>query len=223
MSDDASSNVKSDNLQNEVNNINDLETKNASNALPVATQRKPEKVNKSRRVASVSLNLFDKNGVLQVGRPTKLTPEIAASLLTFIGDGGSVAAWCRDNPVVERVTVWRWMDENEDFRHAYKLAREKHAHSIVEDLIPIISDNSRDLYDNGKVIAVNTAQVQRDWRHIGAIQWLAGKYNPIYADSAQGVQVNVQVNNAIDAPRQETREEWLARRQAEQDKDKDAK
>lgn len=170
---------------------------------------------KSRSTPTERVKIWDgEPSTLPIGCPTRLTLEIAKSVLTHVADGGTLADWGRQPGNVNPSTVWRWAHENEQFSNALARAREIGAHSVLDRADELMADNSRDLYDNGKVIAVNTAQVQRDYRRAGLKQWLAGKWNPIYADQA-GAQVNVQVNNVIDAPSGEHRDEWVKRKQAE--------
>ena len=174
-------------------------------------QNTPKQPRKYPNVSKVKI--WDGEEPLPVGRVTELTKDKASSLFAHIIGGGTIRSWCRETG--ESVgTVYTWINGNEGFRDGVARARSDGAHSLVEQGVDAIKDNSLDLYWNGKVTAVNTAQVQRDYRLAGIYQWLAGKFNPMYADQT-GAQVNVQVNTVIDAPSSEHRDEWVKRKALE--------
>lgn len=58
----------------------------------------------------------------KMGRPSKKTPKTVEELLVRISMGRSVANVCTDEDMPDMRTVFRWIAEDEDFRHAYARA-----------------------------------------------------------------------------------------------------
>jgi hypothetical protein len=67
------------------------------------------------------------------GRPTKYTDGLAAEICLWVADGGTMAAFCRQEDKPDRETVRRWSREREDFRGNLQRAREEQADSLVDE------------------------------------------------------------------------------------------
>jgi hypothetical protein len=152
---------------------------------------------------------------IKIGRPTKLNKAIATSIVNGMGNGKTIAeivdGLAGEGVDITRTTIYRWIDENPTFRDAVTRARSMQAHSWADDSMSILDDNSNDVLDGPKGPVINNAQVHRDKSRVELRLRLAGMYNPLYAMTKEGGGINIQVNNIIDAPKQETRDEWLAR------------
>lgn len=159
--------------------------------------------------------LLDCSG-LQLGRPTKLTKEYATRIVDGIGQGQTmrdlVKTMKEEGLDISTTTIYRWIDENQTFREQIASARRLQAHSWADESKEILDSNGNDiLYQADGKIVVNNAQVHRDKTRVELRMKLAGMFNPMYKEDRNSNTINVQVNTIVDAPKQETRDEWLAR------------
>jgi hypothetical protein len=78
----------------------------------------------------------------KVGRPkgsNSRTPTIEKDLLDWVSSGQSVARWCQ-RAGVDRVTVWRWCQDSEEFMQRFARAREAGAMAMAYDCLDIADD-----------------------------------------------------------------------------------
>jgi hypothetical protein len=127
-----------------------------------------------------------------MGRPTDYTTAIADKICEGVAVRISLAKICASDPEMPAPrTVYRWLEQNEEFRHNYVRAREDQADFIAEELIEI-SDNP-EFEPNDKRIMVDTRK------------WLASKYKPkVYGDKIQTehsgeVSLNAMSDDALNA------------------------
>ena len=120
----------------------------------------------------------------RTGRPTIKTPELCAEICRRISEGETLTNICRDPDMPAWTTVHDWKKADESFRQAFMRAREQQAEVWAEEIMSI-SDDELPTHE-----AIGRARLRMQAR-----QWLAGKYNPAYADKPTqvGVQVGVQV------------------------------
>lgn len=149
-----------------------------------------------------------------VGTGTKLTSELAREILSRTIDGEAPYQYAKELGIGSG-RVYDWVERYPKFGECFMRARKICAHSRIDRAICKLEDNSQDLYNDGKRIAVNTAQVQRDFRLAEMLKFWAGRYNPLYAEQPQTL---VQVNQFVDQPASETRDDWLKRKAKEQAK-----
>ena len=71
---------------------------------------------------------------MPAGRPTLYTDELGRAICEHVASGGSVASFCRDNPPLSVVTIWRWTAIHEQFRKEYELAQEQRPIAHLEML-----------------------------------------------------------------------------------------
>ena len=71
---------------------------------------------------------------MPAGRPTLYTDELGKAICEHVASGGSVASFCRDNPPLSVVTIWRWTAIHEQFRKEYELAQEQRPFAHLEML-----------------------------------------------------------------------------------------
>lgn len=74
-----------------------------------------------------------------VSRFRKRAPELDASLLQWVASGQSVTRWCTDNDVT-RMTVWRWLHEDQELMLHFARAREAGAVAMAYDCLDIADD-----------------------------------------------------------------------------------
>lgn len=115
------------------------------------------------------------------GRPSDFTQEIADEICERLSRGESLRAITgadRDDFMPGQTTVYRWLDENEEFRKQYARARELQADHYAEEIVDIADGR-----DDWKPTADEAAQAivrdpQRDRLRIDARKWVASKLAP---------------------------------------------
>jgi hypothetical protein len=134
-----------------------------------------------------------------VGRPSSYTEEIAEEICNRLAEGQSVYEISRNEWMPHIRTVYRWLEDNEEFRHQYARAREMQGYTHAG-------------------MAIETARTAQD-AGLGrlaydALKWHASKLVPkVYGDKTevavtganggpvQSQSVTVSVNDPIEAAR----------------------
>jgi hypothetical protein len=88
-----------------------------------------------------------------MGRPSKRTPAVVEEIATRLAHGEPLAKICADDHMPDFSTVWRWENEDEEFRKVSAHAREVGTHHIADDCIQI-ADGAGDPAD--KRIRIDT-------------------------------------------------------------------
>lgn len=101
------------------------------------------------------------------GRPSKFTEALAARICREVAGGSTLPRICEAAGMPGSVTVWRWLEANEEFRNNYARARTERADARADKIDGIVSDVLA-----GKVDA-QAARVAID-----AHKWLASKEQP---------------------------------------------
>lgn len=104
----------------------------------------------------------------KMGRPTLYTPEMAERICEIVAKGFPVHRFDERKDVPSSTTVFRWLDEKEDFRERYARAREQLADRFAEQVITI-SDEA----DPTTMKGIEHARTRIDAR-----KWAAGKLAP---------------------------------------------
>jgi len=156
---------------------------------------------------------------MSIGRPSKYTDQLATEILERIAAGESVTRICRDEHMPDRATVFRWADPSypaeevpASFCDAYKRARRVQAHGWLDESIDIVDDSRNDWVEKetrtgGSYIAFDHEHVQRSKLRIEHRKYLV--------ERCLGQQPEVTISHHVkfvDAPPEETREQWEARR-----------
>src|SRR4029453_18543606 len=120
----------------------------------------------------------------RTGRPTLKTPELCAEICRRISEGETMRAILKTPGMPAWTTVHEWRQADESFRQDLLRAREQQAEVWAEE-VKELTDAELPTHE-----AIGRARLRMQSR-----QWLAGKYNPTYADKPTqvGVQVGVQV------------------------------
>ena len=118
----------------------------------------------------------------RTGRPTLKTPELCAEICERLAKGETLTAILAEPGMPAWSSVHEWKQSDESFRQARMRAREQQA-EVWADEIMDISDAELPTHE-----AIGRARLRMQSR-----QWLAGKYNPTYADKPTQIGVNVGV------------------------------
>jgi hypothetical protein len=78
------------------------------------------------------------------GRPSDYSAEIVDTICNRLAGGESLRAICADAGMPDRATVSRWLARYEEFRDQYALVRECQAECLVDEILKIARDSSRD-------------------------------------------------------------------------------
>jgi hypothetical protein len=78
------------------------------------------------------------------GRPSDYTDDIATAICDRLAEGESLRAICATEGMPDKATVLRWIGRHKEFRDQYAWAREAQADDILEQILEIANDISRD-------------------------------------------------------------------------------
>ena len=116
----------------------------------------------------------------KIGRPSSYNDEMADKIIEHISEGKSLAS-ATQYGMPPASTVFRWMEDNEDFRKRYARAREEQAELLVSEIIEI-ADTEED-----------PAKARN---RIDARKWAAMKLLPKVYGDRQEVNINQTVSIA---------------------------
>jgi hypothetical protein len=117
-----------------------------------------------------------------MGRPSTYSHETAETICEEMLQGKGLVEICRAADMPSRVTVYRWLESNPDFRARMQRAREGLMDFFAEQILQIAFDESGDILieqdgDKSKAVA-NHAKVQRDRLKIDSLKWTAARLFP---------------------------------------------
>jgi hypothetical protein len=99
----------------------------------------------------------------KIGRPSSFNQAVADYICEQLALGRSLRSICRSPTLPDQTTVFRWLQNNLDFRQQYARAREFQADTYADEIVDI-ADGAQD---------VNLARLQVDAR-----KWTAAKLRP---------------------------------------------
>lgn len=102
-----------------------------------------------------------------VGRPSKFSQELAEKICEQIAHGKSLRAVCAEDDMPSATTVFKWLNENQDFSEQYARARDRQADHYFEEIVEIADSVEADS------AAVAKARLQVDAR-----KWTLSKLAP---------------------------------------------
>lgn len=110
-----------------------------------------------------------------MGRPTVKTPELIAEICERVAQGRSVASVSRDEDMPCHLTIWRWMNSDEEFCSRYARAIQARAMAHADGIDDLVDRAVR-----GEIPA-DVARVAID-----AKKWTASRLLPkVYGDRTQ--------------------------------------
>jgi uncharacterized protein (DUF885 family) len=118
----------------------------------------------------------------RTGRPTLKTPELCKEICERVAKGETLTSICNEPEMPSWTTVHDWQKADESFRQDIMRAREQQAEAWAEE-VKTLSDAELETHE----------QIGRARLRMQSRQWLAGKYNPQFADKPTQVGVNVGV------------------------------
>jgi hypothetical protein len=117
------------------------------------------------------------------GRSAGYCTEIAETICDRLIGGESLRAICADPRMPAKATVCRWLARNQEFRHAYALAREFQAENFAHEILKIADDSSGDYIKkttaDGKVVWVEDKEnIARCRLQIKTRKWVLARMAP---------------------------------------------
>jgi hypothetical protein len=79
------------------------------------------------------------------GRPSKKTPKLLDDIIAWIEEGKTLRDWCREDGNPKSQTVYRWMEEDEEFSERFARARADGHDAIANDCLDIADGTGKDV------------------------------------------------------------------------------
>lgn len=111
----------------------------------------------------------------KMGRPSKYSDHLAQVICLRIAEGESLNKICKDDEMPERVTIYRWLLQKEDFCHNYARAREDQAETHADEIVDIADQMPYQLVDKDGNVRLDSAYVAWQKNRIDARKWVASK------------------------------------------------
>jgi len=105
--------------------------------------------------------------VVRQGRPTKFSPELAASICEMLSEGMSLRTVCKHEGMPAMSQIFNWLNLYPSFQEQYTRAKEEAADALSEDIQAIADGTLKGTYDP---MAARVA--------IDAYKWTASKLKP---------------------------------------------
>lgn len=117
------------------------------------------------------------------GRPSLYTIELADEICAIISNTTlGLNAICRADNMPDRVTIYRWVADNKEFRNKYARAKELQAELLAEEIMDIADDVGRDTLTINKgdkdIEVPDNEWINRSRLRIDARKWLLSKLLP---------------------------------------------
>jgi hypothetical protein len=113
------------------------------------------------------------------GRPTIFNAELAAWICAELASGRALVDICAEKQAPGTTTVYRWLQENEQFRDLYARAREDQADTLADELLVIADDGRNDWMrandPDNLGYAENKEAIRRSQLRIDTRKWIASK------------------------------------------------
>jgi hypothetical protein len=121
----------------------------------------------------------------KAGRPTDYTVELGDSICVKLAEGKSLSSICAEDGMPARSTVLLWVVKGErgdetyvGFSDSYMRARQSQAHALMDDVLDIADDSSRDVKIVRGQEVMNTEFVARSRLRVDARFKLAAQQHP---------------------------------------------
>ena len=116
------------------------------------------------------------------GRPSIYSQELAEIICNRLIYGEGLRAICRDDDMPHVSTVIDWINKKPEFSAQYAKARELQAELMLDDILEIADDSSKDIVDNGMGKVVDHDCIQRARLRVDTRKWAMGKMSRKFGD-----------------------------------------
>ena len=121
------------------------------------------------------------NNTRSRGRPTKYNKNLGDEICNIIAScPKGIKALCQENTHwPNKDTIFTWLKDNKEFSDQYARAKRTQIECVVDELLEIADDDSKDcLFDAEGKAVFNSQAVQRARLRIDTRKWLACKLVP---------------------------------------------
>ena len=112
----------------------------------------------------------------KIGRPTIYTLKLAAELCFHLSTGLSLRTVCKMNGMPDGTTVFRWLQDDEEFRKQYARAKQEAADALAEEIIDI-SDEADSVIRKGAE-KKSSAYAANQRLRVDTRKWIMAKMKP---------------------------------------------
>lgn len=124
------------------------------------------------------------------GRPCTYSAEVADRICFRMAEGEGLATICRDDGMPPESTVREWvLDDREGFAARYARAVTLRTERLMDELVSIADDTSKDTIETEDGERPNTEWMARSRLRIDTRKWLASKLLPKKYGDKQEVEV----------------------------------
>lgn len=102
-----------------------------------------------------------------IGRPSKFSQDLAEKICEQIAHGKSLRAICAEDDMPSATTVFKWLNENQDFSEQYARARDRQADHYFEEIVEIADS-----------VEAESAAVAKARLQVDARKWTLSKLAP---------------------------------------------
>lgn len=156
------------------------------------------------------------------GRPSKFTKAIATRICERLAAGETLRSVCRLSSMPAESTVRAWaLDDLHGFSAQYARAREIGYHGLFDEMLEIADTTQEGVKTVQKMNGTETTtgdMIEHRRLRVDTRKWMLSKALPkIYGDKMEhsGPNGGPIITEMIDRPPDETREQWVARREKE--------
>lgn len=112
------------------------------------------------------------------GRPSEYTQEIADQICARLANGESLRTVCKPDDMPDKATVFRWIRSQPGFCDQYAKAKHESSDALVEEMLDIADDVSRDTVETDGGPRQNGEWIARSRLRVDTRKWIASKLKP---------------------------------------------
>lgn len=121
-----------------------------------------------------------------MGKPSTYTDALATEVCEWLANGGTLAAYCRQEGKPAHRTVHEWRKAHKDFGDAYDEAMLQGCHALLDETLEIADDGTSDFVPGKSGPVFDSEHVQRSKLRVWARHELVKRKRPdVFSDRVQ--------------------------------------
>ena len=112
------------------------------------------------------------------GRPSLYTQELADYICEQLAEGKSMRTVAKEENMPSMQTIFSWLRIHQEFLEQYTRAKEEAADLLVEEMLEIADETSRDTIDTDTGQKQNAEWINRSRLRVDTRKWVASKLKP---------------------------------------------
>lgn len=134
----------------------------------------------------------------KMGRPTRYNEDVCSEICFRLSNGESTRKITRDDHMPAMATLFKWLNENNNFMERYTQAKKEMVECMASELTEIADDSTNDFYEkklkNGEVaVAVDNELVNRSKLRVDTRKWVCERLMP----NKYGLKQDLKVSGSI--------------------------